>query len=328
MPLRLWLFISSRQMSNPKKRASKMSFFSSFNMSHLPPFCLFLGLVWGLIFGNPISAKTSKIGKYFLQFSVMFLGFTIPIDKVMQAGKEGILLSIVTIFGTLLVGALLGKLFKLPSNVATLVSFGTAICGGSAIAAASPIIQADPDEVAASLATVFILNAVALFLFPKLGVYFHFDSVSFGTWVGVAIHDTSSVVGAALSFNPESLTTATTVKLARALWIVPICIGLSWWQSRRVSAAEGQMRTSWVKMIPWFIPAFLLASVLRAFVHLPRIYEFLGLVSKVGLSVSLLCIGAGVSKKVFLKAGSGALGLGVVLWALVSVGSFLAIKGF
>jgi uncharacterized integral membrane protein (TIGR00698 family) len=297
------------------------------NWSYIPPLCLVIGLIWGLAIGNPFVQKTSKIGKWCLQISVMLLGFGIPLNKVLLAGKSGFVFSVLTIFLTLLLGNLIAKWIRMPSNIATLVSFGTAICGGSAIAAASPILKANSDEIAASLATVFLLNAVSLFIFPQIGYVIGMSPLQFGEWVGLAVHDTSSVVGAALAFDPQSLSTATTVKLARALWIAPVCFFLALKMNSNSSPTGPDHKFSaghFFKLIPWFIPAFVCASLVRSVAHSNEansVFEILIVLSKIGLSLSLLFIGAGVSRSVFLKAGTKAFALGIVLWFLVSLSS-------
>lgn len=307
------------------------------NWSLLPPACLALGLTGGLTLPHLIAPRkslVSKGGKTCLQVSVVLLGFSVPLVDVWHAGREGFLLALGTIVGILAAGALLAKVFRTPARLAALLAAGTAICGGSAIAALAPVIGAEPDEMAASLAIVFLLNAVALFLFPFLGTAFGMSPVSFGHWAALAIHDTSSVVGAALAYSPESLPVATTVKLARALWIVPLCLAAAAFLRRRAGKAapdaDGNAEagapprgapalTQWV---PWFIPGFLAASFLRAFLP-PAWTDVLGACAKVGFSVSLLLIGLGVTKAVFFRAGRNALALGLVLWLGAAVGTFL-----
>lgn len=297
--------------------------------SHLPPASLIVGLSIGFVFGNPYKPLSSRAGKLALQVSVVLLGFSVPLDEVIQAGRDGFIWTLITLVTALFFGSTLARLLALPPRLGTLVSFGTAICGGSAIAAAAPVIGADSDEIAASLATVFLLNAVGLFLFPWIGHLFALEPHAFGTWAAIAIHDTSSVVGAALAYDPASLATATTVKLARALWIVPSCIFLGWFFARGkdTNAAIASGRLRYLKLVPWFIPGFLLASLLRTFLLQGSTPVVTGLAaaSKVGLSFSLLCIGAGVTKKVFLQSGLKAFGLGLMLWVVLSVGSLAAI---
>jgi uncharacterized integral membrane protein (TIGR00698 family) len=307
------------------------------NWSLLPPVCLGLGLTGGLTLSHIIAPRksfVSKWGKTCLQVSVVLLGFSVPLADVWQAGREGFLLALGTIVSILAAGLLLAKALRTPSRLAALVAAGTAICGGSAIAALAPVLGADADEVAASLATVFLLNAVALFLFPVLGHAFALSPVSFGHWAALAIHDTSSVVGAALAFSPESLPTAATVKLARALWIVPLCLAAAAFLRHRRTHGDISSTASpttrprrWAALaqwVPWFIPGFLAASFVRAFLPAP-LTDVLGALSKVGFALSLFLIGLGINKGVFFRAGRNALGLGLLLWIGASMGTFLLV---
>jgi len=189
-----------------------------------PPIALLLGLITAFTFGNPFPEQTKKTTKFLLQISVVLLGFGMNLSKVLEAGRDGILFTIATIFGTLSLGLLIGKLLKIDSKVSNLISSGTAICGGSAIAAIAPVIDADSEETSVSLGTVFILNSIALFIFPVIGHFFNLTEKQFGIWSAIAIHDTSSVVGAATRYGDEALQIATTVKLTRALWIAPIAL--------------------------------------------------------------------------------------------------------
>ena len=292
------------------------------NWSLLPPVCLAIGLALGLTVGVPKGKPkdiVSKSGKWALQISVVLLGFGIPVGDVWRTGREGFVLALATIAGTFALAALLKRLLGTPAKLAALVAAGTAICGGSAIAALAPVIAAEPDEMAASLATVFLLNAIALFLFPYLGHAAGMSVPMFGEWAALAIHDTSSVVGAALAFDPAALPIAATVKLSRALWIAPVCIAAAF-AMRRSSSAPAAAKTPW---LPWFLPAFLAASLVRSFVPAPALYDVLAAAAKVGLAFSLLCIGLGVNRQVLAKAGGRAALLGVSLWAAVSVSTFL-----
>ena len=189
-----------------------------------PPLALTLGLAIALTIGNPFPELGGKPTKYLLQVSVVLLGFGMNLGAVVKAGKDGILFTIATIFGTLMLGAFVGKLLNVRAKTSTLISSGTAICGGSAIAAVAPAIDADKDEMSVSLGIVFVLNSVALFLFPLIGHALNLSQNQFGVWSAIAIHDTSSVVGASSVYGPESLAIATTVKLARALWIAPVAL--------------------------------------------------------------------------------------------------------
>ncbi len=189
-----------------------------------PPIALVLGLLFAFIVGNPFAEQTPKYTKILLQASVVLLGFGMKLTTVYEAGKEGIVFTIATIFGTLVLGYFVGKLLKVNEKTSALVSSGTAICGGSAIAAVAPVIDADSEEISVSLGTVFILNSVALLIFPIVGHWLNLSQNQFGIWSAIAIHDTSSVVGAAQIYGEEALAIATTVKLYRALWIAPVAL--------------------------------------------------------------------------------------------------------
>jgi uncharacterized integral membrane protein (TIGR00698 family) len=271
-----------------------------------PPIALALGLALALTIGHPF--KTSRATKLLLQISVVGLGFGMNLQKVVEAGRTGILFTIATIAGTLLVGWALGRALHVSRGTAHLISSGTAICGGSAIAAVGPVIEATDEEMSVSLGTVFILNSIALFAFPVIGKALQLTQTQFGVWAAIAIHDTSSVVGAAASYGAEALQVATTVKLARALWIVPLTIGtaLAFRRKTRVT-------------IPWFILLFVLAAMIRSFVPEPvALWDFLVRVARVGLTVTLFLIGASLSRRSLAAVGVRPLILGVVLWLLIS----------
>jgi uncharacterized integral membrane protein (TIGR00698 family) len=222
-----------------------------------PPVALVFGLFTALKIGNPYARKTGQWTKILLQASVVLLGFGMNLSNVVKAGKDGVLFTIATIFGTLLLGWLIGKLLKIGDKTSVLISSGTAICGGSAIAAVAPAIDADGEEISVSLATVFILNSVALVAFPFIGNALNLTENQFGIWAAVAIHDTSSVVGASAKYGAESLQIATTVKLARALWIAPIALVFAFIYGKK----GGRTKIA----IPWFIFLFLLATVFRSY---------------------------------------------------------------
>lgn len=275
-----------------------------------PPLALALGLALALTLGSPF--KTSKQTKLLLQISVVGLGFGMNLQKVIAAGRSGILFTLVTIVGTLLIGYALGRALHVSSGTAHLISSGTAICGGSAIAAVGPVIGATDEEMSVSLATVFILNSIALFIFPLIGTALHLSQTQFGIWSAIAIHDTSSVVGAAAAYGAEALQVATTVKLTRALWIVPLTIGTAFAFRKRGS---GTARV----VIPWFILFFLLASVIRTYVPAPDVtWDVLVRIARVGLTVTLFLIGSALSRRSLAAVGFRPLILGVVLWVLVS----------
>ncbi|HEX7154530.1 MAG TPA: putative sulfate exporter family transporter [Thermoanaerobaculia bacterium] len=282
-----------------------------------PPLALALGLALALTIGNPFAGRTAKATKVLLQVSVVGLGFGMHLGKVVEAGRTGIVFTIATIAATLLLGALLGYALRIERTTSHLISSGTAICGGSAIAAVGPVLGASDEEMSVSLGTVFVLNAVALFLFPPLGKHFALTQTQFGVWAAIAIHDTSSVVGAAARYGAEALQVATTVKLTRALWIVPLTL---------VTALLFRRKSTRV-VIPWFILFFLLASVVRTYVPAPAvIWETLVQLARVGLTVTLFLIGAGLSRKSLAAVGVRPLILGVLLWIAISVAGLIAVQ--
>lgn len=278
-----------------------------------PPIALALGLALALTIGNPFAGRTSKPTKFLLQASVVGLGFGMNLQKVVEAGRAGILFTIATIAGTLLLGFLLGRAIRINRTTSHLISSGTAICGGSAIAAVGPVINATDEEMSVALGTVFILNSIALFLFPPLGHHVHLSQTQFGVWAAIAIHDTSSVVGAAARYGAEALQIATTVKLARALWIVPLTIGTAFAFKRRSTKI----------VIPWFIFFFLVASVIRTYASGP--WDIVVYAARVGLTITLFLIGAGLSRKSIAAVGARPMILGVILWVVISSVSLLAV---
>jgi uncharacterized integral membrane protein (TIGR00698 family) len=284
-----------------------------------PPIALVLGLFAALTFGNPFPEQTGKATKILLQTSVVLLGFGMNLTSVIKAGKDGILFTIVTIFGTLAVGYLVGKLLKVEDEISALISSGTAICGGSAIAAVAPAIDAKSEQISVSLGTVFILNSVALILFPIIGHALNLSQNQFGIWSAIAIHDTSSVVGAAQSYGAEALAIATTVKLARALWIAPVALLFSFiYRSKKTKIA-----------VPYFIFFFLLATLIRTYMpgEFPSsVFDSLVNLAKAGLTVTLFLIGASLSRETLKKVGIKPLFQGVLLWILISIVSLWAVS--
>ncbi len=287
-----------------------------------PPLALALGLVMALIVGNPFPHLNGSPTKILLQTSVVLLGFGMNAKSIYQAGKDGILLTIVTIFGTLALGYLLGKLLKVRGRISALISTGTAICGGSAIAAAAPGIEAEPEQISIALGTVFVLNAIALFLFPFIGHEAGLTQHQFGVWAAIAIHDTSSVVGAAAAYGSEALATATTVKLARALWIAPVALMLLLLYRRRYPNAKAKIA------VPWFIVLFLLAVAARTYAPLwvqPSVFDALVNLAKAGMTVTLFLIGASLSLESILTTRWRPLLQGAILWITVSLTSLAAV---
>jgi uncharacterized integral membrane protein (TIGR00698 family) len=283
-----------------------------------PPIALILGLIFAFAIGNPFAEQTAKYTKILLQASVVLLGFGMNLNAVYRAGRDGIVFTLATIFGTLIVGYVVGKLLKVNEKTAALISSGTAICGGSAIAAVAPAIDADDEQISVSMGTIFILNSIALVVFPIIGHWLNLSPNQFGVWAAIAIHDTSSVVGAAQSYGAEALAIATIVKLARALWIAPVALLYAFfYRSAKAKLA-----------IPWFIFLFLAATVVRTYMPLdfpPSIFDSLVMLAKTGLTVTLFFIGASLSRETLKKVGILPLVQGVLLWILISLASLWAI---
>lgn len=281
-----------------------------------PPFALFLGLVFALTLGSPFPKHTPRVTKYLLQVSVVCLGLGMNAHSAMASGKQGLVFTVITIVGTLTAGALLGWQLRVDKKTSYLVATGTAICGGSAIAAVSPIIKADEHQISVSLGIVFILNAIALFVFPVVGEALSLSQSQFGLWCAIAIHDTSSVVGAASKFGLESLQVATTVKLTRALWIIPVSI-----VSALIFKTKGQKLS-----IPYFIGWFIVAMIANTYLPFVQQYSSLGTsVGKAGLTLTLFLIGSGLSRTAIRAVGAKPFILGNVLWILISVTSLFVI---
>jgi len=281
-----------------------------------PPIALALGLVLGLTLAHPYPKQSSKFAKFLLQASVVALGFGMNLPDVLKAGRSGFVYTALGISFALAAGLAIGRLVRVPATPSFLISSGTAICGGSAIAAVAPIMQASAEEMSVALGTVFILNSIALFIFPPIGAALHLTESQFGLWAALAIHDTSSVVGAATRYGAIALVVATTVKLARALWILPLSLG---------TAAVRRTRSK--VTIPWFIFLFCLAAVVNSYV--PGIGEATHLASqggKLGLTATLFLIGTGISRAALQKVGWRPLLQGVLLWVLVGAGSLALIR--
>ena len=280
------------------------------------PLALLLGLILAQIIGHPYLEWNSKSINWLLKISVVGLGFGMNVDSALKAGKDGLIFTIVSIFTTLILGYLLGKFLKIEKKTSYLISSGTAICGGSAIAAVAPVIKADEKQISVALGTVFILNSIALFVFPFVGHYLDMSQHQFGMWCAIAIHDTSSVVGAADVYGPEALQVATTIKLARALWIIPLAF---------VSTMLFKNNGGKVK-IPYFIGLFVLAMIANSYISVVSLVgPSIVAIAKAGLTLTLFLIGAGLSKKVLMSVGAKPLVQGVALWIAISLGSLYAI---
>src|SRR5664280_2838048 len=280
-----------------------------------PPLALLAGLVFGAIATHPYKDESRKLSRVLLQSAVVGLGFGMNLQEVVHAGRSGFLYTALSIAFALIVGTLLGKLISVPPRPAFLISTGTAICGGSAIAAVGPITGATEDEMSVSLGTIFVLNSVALLTFPAIGLWLKLSQTQFGLWAALAIHDTSSVVGASAKYGAVALAVGTTVKLARALWIVPLSVGTA-------MANKSKARIHW----PWFILFFCLAAIANTYLHtFQTFYPALKHLGVIGLTVTLFLIGTGLSKKTLQEVGARPLLQGILLWIVVAVGSLALI---
>lgn len=283
-----------------------------------PPVALFLGLLFALLCGSAYPKFNKKISKKLLQYSVVGLGFGMNLQASLASGKEGMAFTIVSVIGTMLIGMFIGhKLLKVNHDTSYLISSGTAICGGSAIAAVGPVIKAKDSDMSVALATIFILNAIALFVFPILGEWLGLSQKEFGTWAAIAIHDTSSVVGAGAAYGEEALLVATTIKLTRALWIIPLALFTS------VIYKKERKKIN----IPWFIFWFIVAVLLNSYVldNVPKVSEFIYGLARKGLIITMFFIGASLSTDVLKSVGIKPLVQGVLLWLVISVGSLMYI---
>ena len=278
-----------------------------------PPIALLLGVIVVNVFGNPFIEFNSKAITFLLQFSVVGLGFGMNASSAVSAGKEGFLLTIFSICSTLLLGTLLGKWFKTDKKTSHLISCGTAICGGSAIAAISPIIKSNENQTSIALGVIFILNSIALFVFPFIGHQLDLSQKDFGLWCAIAIHDTSSVVGAANKYGAEALQIATTVKLARALWIIPISLLTALIFKKQSKDAGTKIK------IPYFIGFFIVAMLLNTYwpsmaIAAPHIVN----IAKIGLTITLFLIGATLNINTLKSVGVKPLLQGVFLWIFIA----------
>lgn len=284
-----------------------------------PAIALLIGLAIAQLTGHPFIALNHKATNWLLQFSVVGLGFGMNVHSALQAGREGIVFTVFSIISTLIMGYLMGRWLKIEKKTSHLISSGTAICGGSAIAAIAPVIQADEKQISVALGCIFILNSIALFVFPMLGHHFNLSQTQFGLWCAIAIHDTSSVVGAAAKYGAKALEVATTVKLARALWIIPVAF---------LSTFLFNNKSKKIK-IPYFIFLFILAMVANTYLaQVAVLSPYITMVAKAGLTLTLFLIGAGLSRQVLLAVGFKPLLQGVVLWLLISSAALYAVLHF
>ena len=288
----------------------------SFSPLISPPIALLFGILFVNIFGKVL--ETDSFVKKLLQYSIVGLGFGINLNTAIEAGSQGFLFTVSTIALVMIFGLFLAKILKIDKTIAQLISAGTAICGGSAIAAVAPILKANSKQTSVALGIVFVLNAVALFIFPEIGHFFNLTQNQFGIWSAIAIHDTSSVVGAASKYGNEALQIATTVKLARALWIIPLAFLISIF-----TKSEGKIK------IPYFIGFFVLAIL--AGTYLPFLQNFNSIISEISrdtLKVALFLIGAGLSLQNLKNIGIKPLLLGIILWIFISSISLYAVLQF
>jgi uncharacterized integral membrane protein (TIGR00698 family) len=291
-------------------------FIVSFSGLVSPPAALTIGILLGVTISNPYPQESRAASRWLLQASVVALGFNMNLHQVLKAGSSGFLYTAIGIAFAVTLGLLLGRLLGVKPVASYLISMGTAICGGSAIAALAPILQAGEDEIGVALGTVFILNSVALLLFPPVGHLLQLSQAQFGLWSALAIHDTSSVVGAASRYGPEALTIGTTVKLARALWIVPLALGTAF-----VKRSKSRVP------VPWFILLFCLAAVVNTYIpglnpYSKAVFEL----GRMGLTATLFLIGSGISRPLLREVGWRPLAQGIILWIVVGVASLCLIR--
>jgi uncharacterized integral membrane protein (TIGR00698 family) len=284
-----------------------------------PPLALLLGLIIAQFVGHPYLHINKKATTILLQVSVVGLGFGMNLQAAMKAGKQGLLFTVASILGTLVLGALLGRILKIDKKTSHLISSGTAICGGSAIAAVAPVIHAEEQQISVALGIVFILNSIALFIFPAIGHALNLNQTQFGLWSAIAIHDTSSVVGAASRYGAQALEVATTVKLTRALWIIPVALG---------TALFFKNPSKKIK-VPYFIGWYIIAMCINTYIPATHtITPFIVTIAKTGLTVTLFLIGAGLSRKNIKAVGIKPFIQGVVLWIVISTTALWAVLSF
>lgn len=280
------------------------------------PIALLVGLIFAMMFENPHPKFNKKCSKYLLQAAVVGLGFGMNLIESLKSGAEGMAFSVVSVLGVMIVGVMVGYGLHINRKTTYLISSGTAICGGSAIAAIGPVLKASEKEMAVSLGVIFILNSIALFIFPPLGRWLEMSQEQFGTWAAIAIHDTSSVVGAGEAFGETALQTATLIKLTRALWIIPLAF---------VTMLVFREKGSKIS-IPWFIFLFVLAMVVNTYCSLPQqLTSLLVLLARRAMVVTLFMIGASLSLSTIRSVGSRPLVLAVLLWAVIGFSSLAVV---
>lgn len=277
-----------------------------------PPVALFMGLAYALTCGQAYPKFNKKMSKFLLQYSVVGLGFGMNLQASLASGKEGMAFTIISVIGTMLIGWFIGKrMLGVDRDTAYLISSGTAICGGSAIAAVGPVLKAKDSSMSVALGTIFILNAIALFIFPPIGHMLGLDQQQFGTWAAIAIHDTSSVVGAGAAYGEQALEVATTIKLTRALWIIPLALATS-----LLFKGSGKKIS-----IPWFILFFILAILANTYLldSVPQVGQEISRLARKGLTITLFFIGASLSMDVLRQVGIRPMIQGILLWIVISL---------
>ena len=280
------------------------------------PVALLAGLIFAFAFKNPCPKFNKKTSKYLLQVAVVCLGFNMNLHESLKSGSEGMMFTVVSVVGVMVLGILIGYWLHLNRKTAYLISSGTAICGGSAIAAVGPVLKADENEMAVSLGVIFILNAVALFISPPIGHMLDMSQQQFGTWAAIAIHDTSSVVGAGEQYGETALQMATLIKLTRALWIIPLALVTMFLFREKGSKIS----------VPWFIFIFILAMIVNTYVALPVWFvDTMVWIARRGMVVTLFLIGASLSVATVRQVGVKPLLLAILLWIVISLTSLAVV---
>lgn len=281
------------------------------------PLALFIGILLAIFYKGEEVVKTGKLTKYLLQASIVCMGFSMSVHDVVQTGKTGFMITVVSVAVTMVCGIILGRFLQVQKNTTMLISGGTAICGGSAIAAIAPVLGAKNNEISFSLAVIFVLNAVGLFIFPVIGHLLEMDQTHFGYWAAIAIHDTSSVVGACSAYGEQALQVGTTVKLTRTLWIIPLALCIAFFNKNKASKIN----------IPWFIFLFVVAIIIGNYIPgMAETNNHLSWLGKKGMMVSLFFIGTSINIKEVKETGVNTFLLGIILWIIIAVLSYCWIR--
>jgi uncharacterized integral membrane protein (TIGR00698 family) len=321
------LILFSESMPTLPKILFVLALALSFTGIVSPPIALTLGILFGLSFKHPYISESRGIARTLLQSSVVALGFGMNLHEVLKAGRSGFIYTALGISFALIAGLALGKLLQVRGNSSFLITAGTAICGGSAIAAIGPVLRANEEEMAVSLGTIFILNSIALLIFPPIGNALGLSQSQFGLWAALAIHDTSSVVGAATKYGPQALVIGATVKLARALWIVPLALATAAIKHNRSQKIPARGDGGPRLQFPWFIAFFVLAAVVNTYLSaLTPITKLLFTLGRRGLTATLFLIGSGISRATLKEVGWRPLLLGGLLWVAVGLTSLYFIQ--